>query len=93
MAIGSRSPLLCFFFAMILARSFKVFLCFAMSFATRASPAYTTPGTIQQFFSAAPAAVVATPSAVVAPVPALSYSSCLPTVGAALAHVWLRHEW
>ena len=52
-----------------------------------ASPAYTTPGTIPPFFSAAPAAVVATPSAVVVPAPALSYSLCFPTVSAAPAPV------
>ena len=52
-----------------------------------ASPAYTTPGTIPPFFSAAPAAVVATPSAVVVPAPALSYFLCFPTVSAATAPV------
>ena len=52
-----------------------------------ASPAYTTPGTIPPFWSAAPAAVVATPSAVVVPAPALSYSLCFPTVSAAPAPV------
>ena len=38
-----------------------------MSFATRASPAYTTPWIIPPIFSAVPAAVVATPSALVVP--------------------------
>ena len=53
-----------------------------------ASPAYITPGTIPPFFSAAPAAVVATPSAVVVPAPALSYYFlCFPTVSAATALV------
>ena len=39
------------------------------------------------FSSAAPAAVVATPSAVVVPAPALSYFLCFPTVSAATAPV------
>ena len=65
MGIGSRSPLL--FFCCCL--TFGC-LSFAMSFATRASPADTTPWTIPQISSAVLAAVVATPSAVVAPAPA-----------------------
>ena len=49
-----------------------------------ASPAYRP---YHRFFSTAPAAVVATPSAVVVPALALSYFLCFPTVSAATALV------